>query len=321
MKDYPSSSARVAASISSCRIRLSPTRNVRTPTAAIRWQSAWVEIPLSQTSSTSAGTSAASRSVFARSTSKVLRLRLLTPISRDCSRGQRTVELGSRRELPPARPSLGARGQFDFAHLRIVQRRNDDQDRIGPHRAGFGTLPRIDHEILPDHRQVAGRACGDQIVLVALKIRRIGQHRKAGRTARLIGTGMGGRVKISTDQSFGWRSSLYFCDQRKLRFSLCPQRCLKPAHGRRLRPVAQPQRLARGHFKAFGGADFGEFVGHYAASSAGLWAVSSFFGFTQRHQDVSRCGKAACKILDGARTNRQGQKQACGLNQPLRVFV
>ena len=98
---------RVAASISSCCIKLSPTKNVRTPNAfAIRWQSAWVEIPLSHTSKTSCGGAiAANRSVLARSTSNVFRLRLLTPINLEWSRDKARVPSRPRHAPRPAHPA------------------------------------------------------------------------------------------------------------------------------------------------------------------------------------------------------------------------
>ena len=51
--------------------------------------------------------------------------------------------------------------RFDFLHDRIVKRRDDDQDRIGPKGARFGHLPGVDHEILAQDRQFARPARGD----------------------------------------------------------------------------------------------------------------------------------------------------------------
>lgn len=74
-------SDRVAAATSGCRMRLSPTRNVRTPNAPSLTMSAWLDIPLSPTIMRSFGTEAANFSVVSRLTSKVRRSRLLMPMS------------------------------------------------------------------------------------------------------------------------------------------------------------------------------------------------------------------------------------------------
>ena len=57
-----------------------------------------------------------------------------------------------------------------FAAMALAEARGADCAR-------FGTLPWIDHEVLADHRQVAGCAGCDQVVLMALEVRRVGQHR------------------------------------------------------------------------------------------------------------------------------------------------
>ncbi len=45
------------------------------------------------------------------------------------------------------------RGGLHLGHVRVVERGDDDQDGVGADRAGFGDLPRIDHEVLAQHRQ------------------------------------------------------------------------------------------------------------------------------------------------------------------------
>jgi hypothetical protein len=62
-------------------------------------------------------------------------------------------------------------------------------------------------------RKVAERR--DQIIFVALEVRRIGKHRKACRPARLIGAGMRGRIEIGADQAFGGAGLFYLGDQGK----------------------------------------------------------------------------------------------------------
>src|SRR5690242_2658655 len=70
------SKARVAAATSPCRMRLSPIRNVETPTRFRRARSAGVLSPLSATTTRSLGIPGASRSLTASDVSNVRKLRL-----------------------------------------------------------------------------------------------------------------------------------------------------------------------------------------------------------------------------------------------------
>src|SRR5512143_1912841 len=79
------SRARVAAATSVCRIRLSPIRNVETPTRLRRARSAGLFSPLSATTTRSRGIFGANRSLTASDVSNVRKSRLLMPISRDFS--------------------------------------------------------------------------------------------------------------------------------------------------------------------------------------------------------------------------------------------
>src|SRR5206468_11429720 len=72
--------SRTAASTSGLRIKLSPIRKAEAPTLAMRARSAGDANPLSATTTRFFGILGASCSVTARSTARVLRLRLLTPI-------------------------------------------------------------------------------------------------------------------------------------------------------------------------------------------------------------------------------------------------
>ena len=97
--------------------------------------------------------------------------------------------------------SVFERGGLDLGHLRIVQCGDDNQDRIGADRAGLGNLPWINHEVLAQHRQRAGGAGGDQVILMALKEWRVGQNRKAGSATRLVSPGMISGIEIGADQA------------------------------------------------------------------------------------------------------------------------
>ena len=100
-----------------------------------------------------------------------------------------------------------------------------------------------------------------------LKIGRIGQHRKTGRAARLIGAGMGSGIEIRADQTLGWAGLFDLGNEGIAGGGLGPQSRFKAARGglaggTRIQIGHRGKGLSRRHFKAFGVADFGEFVGH-----------------------------------------------------------
>ena len=65
---------------------------------------------------------------------------------------------------------------FELRHLRVVQAGGDQQDAVGAHRARLVDLVGVDHEVLAQHRQVAGRARLLQVVAA-------GPGRTGGRSA------------------------------------------------------------------------------------------------------------------------------------------
>ena len=172
----PVSSARVAAVTSAWRIRLSPTRKhacplrpgveVGVPDAALRDQEAALGYQRRE--------SLRGREVGA----KVLRSRLLMPIS-DVSRpSTRSISRGS---CTSASTSMSrARASASLARLGVGERSKDEQDAVGPHRAALRDLPRIEDEVLAQHRQIDRGARGHQMS-GALEMRRVGQHREARR--------------------------------------------------------------------------------------------------------------------------------------------
>ena len=100
-----------------------------------------------------------------------------------------------------------------------------------------------------------------------LEIGRVGQHRKASRPARLIGAGMGWRIEVCPDQTFGGAGFLDFGDQGEAAGGFGAKCGFKPARGglgeRTLVKLAKRTHgLAARHFGAGGVADFGELVGH-----------------------------------------------------------
>src|SRR5271169_875346 len=110
------SKARVAAVTSPCRIRLSPTRNVEILTLASRARSSGAKIPLSPTMMRSDGTSRASRSEVASVVSKVLRFRLLMPMSFDLKRVARSNSFSSCTSTSASMPSAVAADSSSAAH-------------------------------------------------------------------------------------------------------------------------------------------------------------------------------------------------------------
>ena len=184
-----SSSARVAASTSACRIRLSPTRKVAMPCRASRSQSAWVKMPLSDTSSRSAGTIAASRSEVS---SEVLKLTQIAVVDADQLRAQfqRPLQLCLVMHFDRAHPCQARTRPSSSARASLVGKAgHDDQDGVGAPGARLVDLVGLEHEILAQRRQCGGIARGGEIFRRALERGRIGQHREARRTACRIGAG------------------------------------------------------------------------------------------------------------------------------------
>jgi hypothetical protein len=85
-----------------------------------------------------------------------------------------------------------------------------------------------------------------------LKIGRVGQHRQAGRAARFIGAGMGGRIEISADQPLEGDAFLIFCNKAEALLRGGIKRAPEPARrrlpgGARLQIGERGGRLARRH--------------------------------------------------------------------------
>ena len=94
-----------------------------------------------------------------------------------------------------------ARQTFHLLHLRQRERGDDQQDRVGAHRPRFEDLIGVDHEVLAQHRQATGRAGGLEKLRCALEVLAVGEHRQAGGTAGLVGSGDLGGTKILADHT------------------------------------------------------------------------------------------------------------------------
>ena len=107
-RSLAASSARVAASTSACRIRLSPTRKVEMPTAREpREIGGREDAALADGDAVARNPAARAARLVASVVSKVFRSRLLMPISRE-RQPQRALELGARRGPRAARPCRSA---------------------------------------------------------------------------------------------------------------------------------------------------------------------------------------------------------------------
>ena len=130
----------------------------RCPRLARRRQSAWTAMPLSATTTRSAGISGVSRSQTSSEVSKVRRSRLLTPISRPSSASARSssvfvVDLDQHVEAEVVR------GLVERARAVVVDRGHDDEDAIGAPGARLQHLIGIERKSLRRiGRWVAARA-------------------------------------------------------------------------------------------------------------------------------------------------------------------
>ena len=148
---------------------------------------------------------------------------------------------------------------LDILRRGVVERCHDDQDAVGAVGARFDHLVGVVHEILAQHRQAGGRAGRHHEIEMALKRRRVGQHRKTRSAAGFIGACKCRRVEVGADQALRGRSLLYFGDQRVFAVGqLCADRPDKTAR----RGCSLRQRFDAGErVRAFGGGDLFALVG------------------------------------------------------------
>src|SRR6056297_4347931 len=123
---------------------------------------------------------------------------------------------------------------LELQRLRVRHARHDDEDAIRAPGARLGHLVGIVHEILAQHRQVAGGARLSQVVRRALETRAVGQHRQAGGTARRIGLRQRGGVEIFADQALRGARLLDLGDEAVPGLAGLQERPGKGAHGRRV---------------------------------------------------------------------------------------
>ena len=178
-------SARVAASTSRSRIRLSPTRKVEMPTVASASRSAGEEIPLSPTTMRSARDSR--RQPLAGGERRLEGLEIAV-VDADQPRASAAARARARRSSCTSSSTSmpnAMRRLLELPRGAVVDRRHDDQDAVGAPGPRFGDLVGVVHEVLAQDRERGRGARGGEIFRPALERGRIGEHRQASRAAGL----------------------------------------------------------------------------------------------------------------------------------------
>ena len=119
----------------------------------------------------------------------------------------------------------------------VVQTFGDQQHGVGPGRAGFDHLIRVDDEILPQHGQIDRRADLPQVIEAALEIRLVGQHADARGPVLLVDPRDGHGIEVGADDALAGAGLLDFGDQ---------------PNGRTCRECGEESRAAAGHRPAAG---------------------------------------------------------------------
>ena len=166
----------------------SPTRNEWTPCARIVATSVGPRMPLSVMTRRPAGTRR--REVESRRQRDFERAQVPV-VDADQRRVEqkRAVELSRVVHLDQHRHPERTRTRLEVGELRIVQRRDDQQDGIGAHRARFRDLVIVDDEILAQRGKTAGATRRGQVFGRTLEILAVGQHGQARGAATVVAFG------------------------------------------------------------------------------------------------------------------------------------
>ncbi len=185
---------------------------------------------------------------------------------------ERALELGGVVHLEQHVHAVPDRSGLDLRGRAIVERRHDDEDAVGAHRARFRHLIRLVHEVLAQHRQVGCRAGGDEELGRALERGAVGEDREAGGAARLVGPRQRRRIEVGADQPPG-RARLLDLGDQGIIAAVEPalDRAQKAARrvgalGRLLHLAKRPRALRRRDLLALIGFDAGENVSHGSGS-------------------------------------------------------
>ena len=198
----------------------------------------------------------------ARSTCRVLRLRLLIPISRDVSRSARASSASSCTSTRTSMPNSLARRDSPEPHDRRGRPRSGDA--VGAQRPGLDHLIGLEHEVLAQAGQ-DGRPRGLEIASAPWKA-----GSRSGPTGRprrpRIGLGKRRRIEVRPDQPVAGRAFLISAiSPNRLSASLASSAATKPRGGRsasRRSSCASGTAPSGGDRLAPPGADLGQDVSH-----------------------------------------------------------
>ena len=100
------------------------------------------------------------------------------------------------------------------AQLSVIERRHNQQNAVSTDGTRFRDLITVCNKVFTNHRQVAGIASGNQVILMTLEEVGIGQHRETRRTALSITFGNVCRMKLFTHHAFRGRGFFHLSDHR-----------------------------------------------------------------------------------------------------------
>ena len=119
-------------------------------------------------------------------TSKVERLRLLTPI-RSAPASMARIQFAPVVNFDEGAEAIARGGLAEIADLARGEDGGDQQDGVRAVRRGLQDLRRVDGEILAQDGKGYGGAGGFEIGEAALEERLVGEHAEGGGAARLVG--------------------------------------------------------------------------------------------------------------------------------------
>ncbi len=269
--------------------------------------SAGVNIPDSDTIKRPPGTRGASLSVVSSDVSNVASERLLIPISLASSISARSISASSWHSTSTSMPNAAAPSARSSASssstaAMMIKIASAPTARLSA--ICQGSIMKSLRNTGSAHR----RARGDQKILMALKTRRVRQHRETRRAALGISARQRGWIEIGADHAARRARLLDLRDQRRPA-STARQRVVEPARRRlrlrlRLNGAPRPQPFSRRYFLAFVGND----IGQHAHGAPRLMATS-FCSARSAAALSQRVGRLLCAL--GERLHRASRHQRC----------
>ncbi len=232
------------ASMSGRRISASPISTASTPASA-----ELLELLAARLKPDSATTVDARRDAAAarRSRGVDLQRRQVTVVDADQIGARwRAPTSSSRRRGPrPARPGRARGPRVQLRQLAGVERRDDQQDRVGPRRERLVDLVRLDDEVLAQDRQPRDAARAPQVVERAAEAGRLGEDRERGGAAALVGADHVLELEVLADHAGRGRAALVLGDQRESGPRAARRRKCSPGRRSLRRASARRRRRAR----------------------------------------------------------------------------